>query len=108
MGGAGMSSYPDFGNDWPKRWVYLEPRGRSLHRVASTIMPPGDQEADGLIPIGIQGSTACGKIGRLSMPGVLSRMHAPRCARCCRLVGIPTGHGEPFNQAPFTEEQRNG
>jgi hypothetical protein len=32
------------------------------------------------------------------MPGFLSRMALPRCAHCCRIVGVKRGKGAPFNQ----------
>lgn len=43
------------------------------------------------------GVTACRVSGELWIPGVLSRLGMPRCRRCCRLVGMPTGNGSPKN-----------
>jgi hypothetical protein len=126
---AGMP-YPTFGDDWRKRWVQLG-NSSTLHRVASTMTPTeeevqahradlrrmgirnwkitkfDDWEVDGLCPVGIEGITACGLSGRLGMPGLFSRMDAPRCKRCCKKVGIPYGNGAPFNDKSLTEEQRS-
>lgn len=86
--------YPD---DWRKRWV--QARGRkayALHRVLR--MENDDWEADGLIPIGGKGEVVCGaRSSRWHMPGIFSRMGAPRCSKCCKKLGIPTGDGAPFN-----------
>jgi hypothetical protein len=108
-------TYPTFGNDWRKRWVQLGGSNAFvLHRVASTVSPPpregfddlDEWEMDFLVPIGIQGTTACGRTSRLGMPGLFSRMGEKRCIRCCRLVGIPPGKGAPFNDKSLTPEQQ--
>lgn len=39
----------------------------------------------------------CGRVGGWSIPGVFSRMGVPRCARCCKLSGLPRGDGSPKN-----------
>jgi len=31
------------------------------------------------------------------MPGIFSRMGAPRCKACCRALGLPEGDGAPYN-----------
>jgi hypothetical protein len=41
------------------------------------------------------------------MPGIFSRMGAPRCKRCCKAVGIPAGNGAPYNDDDLTKEQRD-
>ena len=97
-----MPNYPSFGDVWRKRWVYF---GTVLHRVAA--MDDEDWEADGLIPIGGMGTTACGYRRRLGMPGFLSRMYMKRCPRCCRLAGVRQGKGAPFNDKTLPEEERN-
>jgi hypothetical protein len=98
-----VSEYPTFGDGWRKRWVQM---GESivLHRVATT--EGDDWEADGLTPISVAGTTACGRKGRLQMPGIFSRMGAPRCKQCCRKVGIPAGDGAPYNDEGLSGEQR--
>lgn len=75
--------------DWPLRWLVL-PSWRRLHRVASVTFVDGQ-------PAGV-GYTVCGLRGRLAIPGVFSRLGLPRCAHCCRMVGIPAGNGAPFNK----------
>lgn len=78
---------------WRSRWLVLPSWGR-LHRVSEIVWE--DSEDDGM-RAGM-GTTLCGRRGFLTMPGILSRMGAPRCADCCRILGIPTGDGAPFNQ----------
>jgi len=41
------------------------------------------------------GRTAAG----ICVPGVITRMGAPRCTGCCRAVGYPPGKGSPKNSA---------
>lgn len=72
------------------RWLVL-PSWGALHRVSSIAWD------DGLEWISGTGTTVCGRRGRLSMPGLFSRMGLPRCAQCCAAVGIPPGEGAPFN-----------
>jgi hypothetical protein len=74
---------------WRSRWLVLPSWGR-LHRVS-------DIEWDDEYMIGGTGTTLCGRTGYLTMPGVFSRLGKPRCARCCRLAGVPEGDGAPFN-----------
>jgi hypothetical protein len=45
--------------------------------------------------IGVCGSTLCGIKGNLYMPGLFSRMSAPRCRVCCKILSIPEGLGAP-------------
>lgn len=33
----------------------------------------------------------------VTLPGLMARMHAPRCKHCCKLLGIPAGKGTPNN-----------
>lgn len=42
---------------------------------------------------------ACGLRSRFSPAGILSRMGAPRCSRCCKQLAIPRGTGTPRNAA---------
>lgn len=75
---------------WRSRWLVL-PSWGALHRVASiTWEDPPDMIAG-------EGVTVCGRRGRLQMPGLFSRMGLPRCAACCRALGIPSGNGAPAN-----------
>ena len=81
---------PIHGDDWRSRWLVL-PAWGSLHRVASI------RWDDDMDMISGDGETVCGRRGRLMMPGIASRMEAPRCAQCCRALGISAGYGAPFN-----------
>lgn len=41
---------------------------------------------------------ACGRTaGAVSIPGLFTRMGAPRCIGCCAVVGYPPGKGSPKN-----------
>lgn len=41
---------------------------------------------------------ACGRTAAgLWIPGVFTRMGAPRCTGCCRALGYPPGKGSPKN-----------
>jgi hypothetical protein len=73
------------------RWLVL-PSGRRLHRVAYLARPEDLLEGET-----VGGTVMCGLVGPLQVPGAFSRMGLPRCARCCRAVGIPQGKGAPFN-----------
>jgi hypothetical protein len=79
---------------WRSRWLHLG-NGRIIHRVASIVWDdnpgPNDSWIEG------SGKTLCGKTGHLRMPGLFSRMGAPRCKRCCIAMNIPQGDGAPFN-----------
>lgn len=41
--------------------------------------------------------TSCGRNIWLTIPGIATRMGAPRCVHCCKAVGYPTGNGSPKN-----------
>lgn len=45
----------------------------------------------------VDGETACGIRGRLTIPGVFSRLGCPRCGVCCERLGYPVGDGSPKN-----------
>lgn len=101
-----VDALPMFDNP-KKRWVQTPSyRAIALHRVRS--MKNEDWEADGYVPIGGPGETVCGIKARLHMPGVFSRMGAPRCRKCCKMIGIPPGAGIPFNNSEknLTPEQQ--
>lgn len=95
------SSRPYRTREARKRWVQKEGRAVSLHRLSCIA-----GWNDGYLPIGGQGVTLCGQAGRLHMPGIISRLAAPRCRRCCKLVGIPAGHGIPLNDESLSERER--
>lgn len=78
---------------WIWRWVYTA-QGVVLHRVASPFDPTGMNAADPF-----EARTVCGMQRVLWVPGVMSRMGALRCRRCCRATGIDKdGFGSPYNE----------
>lgn len=46
---------------------------------------------------GGQGRTSCGLKTYLCIPGLFTRMDAPRCKTCCKIAGFPEGIGSPKN-----------
>lgn len=71
-------------------WAQL-PTGHILHACETF---EGD---DGLVPVGGPGVTVCGVRGRLGIPGLFSRLGAPRCRKCSKKLGWPKGTGSPKN-----------
>jgi len=54
------------------------------------------------------GRTVCGRTSELFIPGVFTRMGAPRCKHCCRMTGMPHGIGSPKNDEacrPIAEQR---
>lgn len=79
------------------RWPYFV-RGRRilLHRVSAPFPIP-DPETDQFYT-GVPAIMCCGREGKVVMPGILSRLRAPRCRHCCRRAGVPYGFGNPYNE----------
>lgn len=75
--------------EWDWVWLGL---GEVLHAVASL-----ENEATVDDDWMGRGKTECGLSGRLSIPGIFSRMSAQRCDRCCRATGMPHGKQSPKN-----------
>lgn len=42
-------------------------------------------------------TSLCGHTGVWLAPPMAARMCMPRCAKCCKALGIPDGDGTPFN-----------
>ena len=86
-------------------WCYTFTKGGDkLHHVAKILGP----DPDGLPPIGATVRTTCGMERVMRVPGIFSRMGAPRCKRCCRKLGWPEGVGSPKNDPtlrPLVKEQ---
>ncbi len=76
---------------WTYRWVQLAERG-VLHRVRHA-----EDRRSWLIDKRGTAETVCGKTGTAWMPGFLSRLGCPRCARCCRALDLRRGLGSPYN-----------
>jgi hypothetical protein len=72
--------------DW-----WLPSTGSRLHHVA---IP--DTDDDTTI---YHGTSACGRTSWWTIPGVFTRMEAPRCETCCDRLGYPHGKGSPKNDA---------
>jgi hypothetical protein len=75
---------------WRSRWL-VDRRWNALHRIASIELDEPDEMIVG------EGVSICGRRRRFTMPGIFSRMGLKRCGECCRLLGIPSGDGAPFN-----------
>lgn len=75
---------------WRSRWL-VDRRWNALHRIASIEWDEPDEMIAG------EGVSVCGRKHRFCMPGFPSRMGLKRCGECCKLLGIPTGDGAPFN-----------
>ena len=78
---------------WHWRWEqFYGSRQAVLHRIAKV------EEVFDNGFIGVLGTTVCGRHGKLHMPGVVSRLAAPRCKQCCARLGIAPGDGAPYNR----------
>lgn len=73
------------------RWMRdAESMDATLHRIARA-------EHEMAFP-GCAGVTVCGLMGTWEMPGLFSRLGAKRCWLCCKVLGIPGGKGNPYNE----------
>ncbi len=89
-----------FLDDTRWRWVQLRAAVK-LHRVQG--YRSRDEDDVQLLEV----VTVCGKRSEsANMPGIFSRIGAPRCKDCCDRLGIPRGDGAPFNQSKFVEPDR--
>jgi len=68
------------------------PSGSVLHH-GQLDSPPDDTSAT----LAAAGRTTCGVRTVLAVPGIVTRMAAPRCRRCCAATGMPSGVGSPKN-----------
>jgi hypothetical protein len=100
---AGKLPFSETDDDWRWRWMQF-PHGRTavLHRIARV-----DVKHDNGA-VGVDGATVCGRAGRLDMPGVCSRIAAPRCKQCCKALGVPLGDGAPYNKLPLAVAEAEG
>ena len=46
-------------------------------------------------------TSICGLNDFYGLPGVLSRLAAPRCSQCCKIIDIPNGNGCPINDNEY-------
>jgi hypothetical protein len=80
--------------DW-----YVSKSWNRLHFADLSGLTPQQQD-DVAFEWGVSGPVrlACGRTaGALWIPGMFSRMGAPRCTGCCRALGYPQGKGSPKN-----------
>jgi hypothetical protein len=80
-------------DEWRWRWMQFPNQTDVLHRVKEFLKK--DEDWVGVV----EALTVCDLTAeRLVMPGIFSRMGAPRCKNCCKKLKIPDGDGAPFNQ----------
>lgn len=105
-----MSDRPLFWkrDDWRSRWL-MGDGNDDLHRIERLDVDPAEWREE--VTSG-PGQAVCGAEGTFRIPGIFSRMGAPRCERCCDLVGIDHGDGAPGNaddlEEPGCEEPDGG
>lgn len=74
------------------RWDWLEAEGASVLHGPVTVTYDPDLWA------AVDVTFACGwHVERAYIPGLLTRMGAKRCSRCCDRMGYPRGVGSPKN-----------
>lgn len=75
---------------------------KTLHCVPSSVDENGIVD-ENLVDEGQLVYTAlCGRTQMFSVPGVFSRMYAPRCKNCCSALKISPGIGTPLNEFKHT------
>lgn len=81
------AALPPLGLPWKQAWKHQ--RGSRLHRLARI------DECDVLDAVGdpddvthVRGAACCGAEGIFEMPGILSRLGAPRCPACAAAAGV--------------------
>ena len=101
-----MTSYPTEANMlcW---WLTTVASWSHLHAISRAALDPGDEDAMvALSDPGLVLTAVCGITAEWTMPGFFSRGGMPRCARCCRKLGIAAGEGSPANEAARSEAMR--
>lgn len=90
---------------WYREWVQFPGGGDSgtLHRAGAVAWDgPGAWEHG-------HGSALCGRTGVVVVPGILSRLGAPRCPACCAAAGVNVYFGHPRNErAPAPNHEHGG
>lgn len=77
-------------NLWEWDWG-IATHGKMLHHAASLTFQSDYGETSG------EAVTSCGRKLWLMIPGIFTRMGAPRCDKCCDALGYPRGIGSPKN-----------
>ncbi|NEA22661.1 hypothetical protein [Actinomadura bangladeshensis] len=79
-------------------WLTTAAAWNRLHAVPPTAVDPDDEDAcDRLRSNELPLTAVCGIRAVMAWPGLSSRLSLPRCAGCCRKLGIPRGDGTPCN-----------
>ena len=80
---------------WSEKWLQFgNIESAILHRASNDVV----ENDNDFVPRNYTGTTLCGRFNDfLIMPGIGSRMGAPRCKKCCALVGVRQGEGNPHN-----------
>lgn len=87
----------DTGDDWRRRWVQSIKKP-VLHRLSDDAVENVEGQDNDFAGVNFRGTTMCGrKSPHWFMPGIFSRMDAPRCKQCCRILGLSEGNGCPAN-----------
>lgn len=99
-----MTAYPveENGLHW---WLATWKGSHHLHAVPAAAITTEQLHAarDECEPL--TRKTACGRTLGLTYPGLGSRFGLPRCAHCCRTLGIPAGNGTPCNEYGSNERK---
>lgn len=76
-------------------WL-VTPASRRLHHASFDDADDITDVEEGDIVCNV--TLTCGRrVGWVTLPGVLTRLGEPRCARCCKKTGLPLGDGSPKN-----------
>lgn len=86
---------------WWGQWVQHGGRSPVLHRILRHDRAEWDKNE-----VWGGGESACGMVATFHVPGIVSRMGAPRCKKCCRKRGIPFGYGNPRNDESLPENMQ--
>jgi len=100
-----VTSYPIEDNlgHW---WLTTSKGWNRLHAIPAEVIPMDDEDAvEDLRSGGVTTTARCGVTTRYSWPGVFTRLGCDRCAHCCRVLGIPAGHGTPGNEKARLERE---
>jgi len=92
-----VTSYPTTSNHG--MWWLTTRSWERLHAVSPNQLDQDDEGRLDDLRVGEMPLTALCGAAITSWPGVLSRLGMPRCEHCCRMLGIPPGHGTPGNEA---------
>ena len=78
-------------------WYRTDGRSTTLHLLPDLVDDPALYERTRDTTGRLRATAICGETREWSPPGLFSRSLAPRCGRCSRAVGLPSGRGPPRN-----------